>query len=62
MCGGERPPSSPCARWPWRFRAPSPLGASGAGQLAKMVNQICIAGLVQGLSEAIAFGQRPGWT
>lgn len=32
------------------------LGESGAGQLCKMVNQICIAGLVQGLSEAIAFG------
>ncbi|HRL29004.1 MAG TPA: NAD(P)-dependent oxidoreductase, partial [Ottowia sp.] len=31
-----------------------------AGQLTKMVNQICIAGLVQGLSEAIAFGQRAG--
>ena len=36
------------------------LGDSGAGQLAKMVNQIAIAGLVQGLSEAIAFGQRAG--
>ncbi|MFN4115265.1 MAG: NAD(P)-dependent oxidoreductase [Inhella sp.] len=36
------------------------LGDSGAGQLAKMVNQICIAGLVQGLSEAIAFGERAG--
>ena len=36
------------------------LGASGAGQLAKMVNQIAIAGLVQGLSEAIAFGERAG--
>jgi 3-hydroxyisobutyrate dehydrogenase-like beta-hydroxyacid dehydrogenase len=36
------------------------MGASGAGQLAKMVNQICIAGLVQGLSEAIAFGQQAG--
>ena len=36
------------------------MGASGAGQLTKMVNQICIAGLVQGLSEAIAFGQRAG--
>lgn len=34
------------------------IGASGAGQLTKMVNQICIAGLVQGLSEAINFGQR----
>ena len=32
------------------------LGSSGSGQLAKMVNQICIAGLVQGLSEAINFG------
>ena len=36
------------------------LGPSGAGQLAKMVNQIAIAGLVQGLSEAIAFGERAG--
>ena len=36
------------------------LGGSGAGQLAKMVNQIAIAGLLQGLSEAIAFGQCAG--
>ena len=36
------------------------VGASGAGQLAKMVNQIAIAGMVQGLSEAIAFGQKAG--
>ena len=36
------------------------MGQSGAGQLTKMVNQICIAGLVQGLSEAIAFGQKAG--
>jgi 3-hydroxyisobutyrate dehydrogenase len=36
------------------------LGPSGAGQLAKMVNQIAIAGLVQGLAEAIAFGERAG--
>ncbi len=36
------------------------MGASGAGQLTKMVNQICIAGLVQGLSEAVAFGQKAG--
>lgn len=34
------------------------VGPSGAGQLTKMVNQICIAGLVQALSEAINFGQR----
>ena len=36
------------------------LGSSGSGQLAKMVNQICIAGLVQGLSEALRFGQNAG--
>ncbi len=41
-------------------RACTLLGDSGSGQLAKMVNQICIAGLVQGLSEAIAFGQQAG--
>tara|TARA_A100001011_G_scaffold391118_1_gene475917 strand:+ start:3105 stop:3980 length:876 start_codon:yes stop_codon:yes gene_type:complete len=34
------------------------IGTSGSGQLAKMVNQICIAGLLQGLSEAINFGQK----
>ena len=36
------------------------LGPSGAGQLAKMMNQICIAGLVQGLAEALAFGEKAG--
>jgi 3-hydroxyisobutyrate dehydrogenase-like beta-hydroxyacid dehydrogenase len=36
------------------------LGPAGAGQLTKMVNQICIAGLVQGLSEGLAFAQRAG--
>ena len=36
------------------------LGSAGSGQLAKMVNQICIAGLVQGLSEAINFGMKAG--
>ena len=36
------------------------MGAAGAGQLTKMVNQICIAGLVQGLSEALNFGQNAG--
>ena len=36
------------------------LGDSGSGQLAKMMNQICIAGLMQGLSEALAFGQKAG--
>lgn len=36
------------------------IGGPGAGQQAKMVNQICIAGLVQGLSEALNFGQKAG--
>ena len=36
------------------------LGDSGAGQIAKMMNQICIAGLVQGLAEALHFGQKAG--
>jgi 3-hydroxyisobutyrate dehydrogenase len=41
-------------------RAVTRIGDSGAGQLAKMVNQVAIAGLLQGLSEAIAFGQKAG--
>jgi len=41
-------------------RAVTLMGASGAGQLTKMVNQICIAGLVQALSEGINFAQRAG--
>ncbi|MGB1684203.1 MAG: NAD(P)-dependent oxidoreductase, partial [Candidatus Puniceispirillaceae bacterium] len=41
-------------------RARRLMGPSGAGQLTKMVNQICIAGLVQGLSEALNFGQNAG--
>ena len=36
------------------------LGDTGAGQLAKMMNQICIAGLMQGLAEALAFGEKAG--
>lgn len=61
MCGGE----------PAHFESVQPvcmayaqavtrLGGPGAGQLCKMVNQICIGGLLQSLSEAIAFGQRAG--
>jgi 3-hydroxyisobutyrate dehydrogenase len=41
-------------------RAVTLLGPSGAGQLAKMVNQICIGGVVQGLAEAIAFAEKTG--
>ena len=36
------------------------MGGSGAGQLTKMVNQICIAGLIQGLSEGLEFGRKAG--
>ena len=36
------------------------LGATGSGQITKMVNQVCIASLVQGLSEGLAFAQK-GW-
>ena len=61
MCGGD----------PAAFEAVKPVGMafskaftlmgdSGAGQLTKMVNQICIAGVVQALSEAVAFGQKAG--
>ena len=41
-------------------KAVTRIGESGAGQLAKMVNQVCIAALVQGLAEGIAFGQKAG--
>jgi 3-hydroxyisobutyrate dehydrogenase len=41
-------------------RAARRLGPVGSGQLAKMVNQICIAGIVQGLSEGLAFAERAG--
>jgi len=61
MCGGEAAAFESVKPTAMAFsRAFTLLGASGAGQLAKMVNQICIAGLVQGLSEAIAFGQNAG--
>jgi len=61
MCGGDAAAFETVQPVAMAFsRAFTLLGESGAGQLAKMVNQICIAGLVQGLSEAIAFGQRAG--
>lgn len=61
MCGGDQAAFDAVQPVAMAFsRAFTRLGESGAGQLAKMVNQICIAGLVQGLSEAIAFGQQAG--
>jgi 3-hydroxyisobutyrate dehydrogenase len=61
MCGGDASPFETIKPVALAFaKAVTLVGASGAGQLAKMVNQICIAGLVQGLSEAVAFGQKAG--
>jgi 3-hydroxyisobutyrate dehydrogenase-like beta-hydroxyacid dehydrogenase len=61
MCGGDAQAFEAARPVAMAFsRAFTLLGPSGAGQLAKMVNQIAIAGLVQGLSEAIAFGMRAG--
>ena len=61
MCGGEAAAFEAMRPVALAFsKAVTLLGASGAGQLAKMVNQVAIAGLVQGLAEAIAFGERAG--
>ena len=61
MCGGDAAPFDAMQPVAMAFsRAVTLVGASGAGQLAKMVNQVCIAGLVQGLAEGIAFGQQAG--
>ena len=61
MCGGEASAFDTAQPAAMAFsRAFTLMGDSGAGQLTKMVNQICIAGLVQGLAEAIAFGQKAG--
>ena len=61
MCGGDAAAFDAAKPVAMAFsRAFTLMGASGAGQLTKMVNQICIAGLVQGLSEGIAFGMKAG--
>ena len=61
MCGGDGAAFDAARPVAMAFaKAMTLLGPSGAGQLAKMVNQIAIAGMVQGLSEAIAFGQKAG--
>ena len=61
MCGGDQAPFDTAQPVGMAFsKAFTRIGEAGAGQLAKMVNQICIGGLVQGLSEAIAFGQHAG--
>ncbi len=61
MCGGDVAPFDriqPVAMA--MAKAVTRIGESGAGQLAKMVNQVCVAGVVQGLAEGIAFGQKAG--
>jgi 3-hydroxyisobutyrate dehydrogenase-like beta-hydroxyacid dehydrogenase len=61
MCGGDAAPFETMQPVAMAFaKAVTRIGESGAGQLAKMVNQTCIAGLIQGLAEGIAFGQRAG--
>jgi 3-hydroxyisobutyrate dehydrogenase-like beta-hydroxyacid dehydrogenase len=61
MCGGEPAVFDAIKPVAQAFgRAVTLVGEPGAGQLAKMVNQICIAGVVQGLAEAVAFGQTAG--
>ena len=61
MCGGDAAAFDAVKPAGMAFsKAFTLMGASGSGQLTKMVNQICIAGLVQGLSEAVAFGQKAG--
>jgi 3-hydroxyisobutyrate dehydrogenase len=61
MCGGDAEPYGRAEKVIASYaRMCKLLGASGSGQLAKMVNQICIAGLVQGLAEGIHFAKKSG--
>jgi len=61
MCGGDKPAFDRAQPVAMAFaKAVTLIGDSGAGQLTKMVNQLCIAGLAEGLSEGISFGQAAG--
>ena len=61
MCGGDPAPYAKAEPVIAAFaRACRLMGGSGAGQLTKMVNQICIAGLVEGLAEGLHFAQKAG--
>src|SRR3954452_14302442 len=61
MCGGDAEPYERAEKVIAAYaRMCKLLGNSGSGQLAKMVNQICIAGLVQGLAEGIHFAKKAG--
>jgi len=61
MCGGDPAAFDTAKPVAMAYaRAVTRIGASGAGQLAKMVNQVCCIGVIQGLAEAVAFGQQAG--
>jgi 3-hydroxyisobutyrate dehydrogenase len=61
MCGGDEAPFAKAEKAIAAYaRACNLLGPPGSGQLAKMVNQICIAGTVQGLAEGLHFAQQAG--
>src|SRR5262249_11681242 len=61
MCGAETEPSASAEKVIAAYaRACNLMGEPGSGQLAKMVNQICIAGLVQGLAEGLHFAKKSG--
>jgi 3-hydroxyisobutyrate dehydrogenase len=61
MCGGDAEPFARAEKVIAAYaRACNLMGAPGSGQLAKMVNQICIAGLVQGLAEGLHFAKKSG--
>jgi 3-hydroxyisobutyrate dehydrogenase len=61
MCGGDGEPYARAEKVIAAYaRMCKLIGPSGAGQLTKMVNQICIAGVVQGLAEAIHFAKKAG--
>ena len=61
MCGGDEAAFNKSQPVTDAFaKAVTLMGPSGAGQLTKMVNQTCIAGMVQGLSEAINFSEKAG--
>jgi 3-hydroxyisobutyrate dehydrogenase len=61
MCGGDAEPYGRAEKVIAAYaRMCKLIGAPGSGQLTKMVNQICIAGLVQGLAEGIHFAQKAG--
>jgi 3-hydroxyisobutyrate dehydrogenase len=61
MCGGDAEPFGRAEKVIAAYaKACTLMGAPGSGQLAKMVNQICIAGLVQGLAEGLHFAKKAG--